>query len=101
VYLFKPPGAEELKISEEEKKAREQADWKKAAEAAPRPGPDAESPPDSQGRPADDHNGKAPADGKGGKAGRGDRPDRDPAAKAERPVTVPAPAGSPDRGKRP
>jgi multidrug efflux pump subunit AcrA (membrane-fusion protein) len=104
VYLFKPPGAEELKISEEEKKAREQADWKKAAEAAPRPGPngpDAESPPNGKGRPADDHNGKAPANGKGSKAGRGDRPDRDPAAKAERPPTPPGPAGPAERGQQP
>jgi len=127
VYLFKPPGAEELKISEEEKKAREQADWKKAAEAAPRPGPngpDAESPPNAtlrssdasslrstsgKGRPGDDYNGKAPANGKGSKAGDGDRRTRPP-AKAERPALAPAPgpvrppvlgAGSPERGQQP
>jgi HlyD family secretion protein len=103
VYLFKPPGAEELRISEDEKKAREEADWKKAAEAAPQSGPngpDAGSPPNGKGRPGDDPNGKAPANGKGTKAG-GRRGDTRPPARAERPVTAPAPAGSPDRGQRP
>jgi len=103
VYLFKPPGAEELRISEDEKKAREEADWKKAAEAAPHPGPngpDAESPPNGKGRPDDNDNGKAPANGKGSKAGGGERRTRPP-AKAERPVPAPGPAGSPERGKRP
>jgi len=102
VYLFKPPGAEELKISEEEKKAREQADWKKAAEAAPRPGPngpDAESPPNATLRSSDASSLRSTS-GKGSKAGDGDRRTRPP-AKAERPVTAPAPAGSPERGKRP
>ena len=103
VYLFKPPGAEELRISEEEKKAREQADWKKAAESLPRAGPPdlgPPAPPDSQGRPDDDRDGKAPADGKGSKAG-GRRGDTRPPAKADRPPTPPGPAGPAERGRRP
>lgn len=103
VYLFKPPGAEELRISEEEKKTREEADWKKAAQAAPRPGPngpDADSPPNGNGRPDDNRDGKAPADGKEGKAGSR-RGDTRPPAKADRPPTPPSPAGPAEQGQRP
>jgi HlyD family secretion protein len=103
VYLFKPPGAAELKVSEEEKKAREEADWKKAAETPPHAGPPdlgPPAPPDSKGRPDDNRDGKAPADGKGSRAG-GRRGDTRPPAKADRPPTPPGPAGPAERGPRP
>jgi hypothetical protein len=74
VYLFKPSGAEELKVTEEEKKAVQEADWKKAAENAARMRPATPEPPD--GPP----NGKGRSGGKGGKSGGSDRSGRSPAA---------------------
>jgi HlyD family secretion protein len=103
VYLFKPPGAEELKVSAEEKKALEEADWKKASENAPRIKPPAIEPPD--GPP----NGKARPGGKGGRSSAGDgerggdRGDRPRTPRAEKPVTSPAapgPTAPAERGKR-
>lgn len=81
VYLFKPPGAEELKVTEEEKKARQESDWKKAAEDAARIKPPAIEPPDTP--PGD----KGRSNGKDERPG-GDRPGRTP--KAEKPAASPA-----------
>jgi len=97
VYLFKPPGAEELKVTEEEKKALQEADWKKAAENAARIKPAALEPPDG---PPDNGNGKGRSGGKGGKSGGGDRPSRSPRAEAPAaapgaPAAAAAPAASP------
>ena len=91
VYLFKPTGAEELKVTEEEKKANQEADWKKAAENAARIKPAALEPPD--GPPG---NGKGQPGGKGGKPpadsdrsrSDGDRSGRTP--RAEKPAASPA-----------
>ena len=95
VYLFKPPGAEELKVTEEEKKALQEADWKKAAENAARIRPTAVEPPD--GPP---ENGKGRSGGKGGKSEGGDRPPRSP--RAEAPVAAPgAPAAAAAPGAPP
>ena len=103
VYLFKPPGAEELKVSEEEKKALQEADWKKASENAARIKPAAvespDGPPNGKGRPGG-KGGRPPAgDGERG----GDRSDRPRTPKAEKPVASPAspdPAAPAERGKR-
>jgi HlyD family secretion protein len=103
VYLFKPTGAEELKVSEEEKKALQEADWKKASENAARIKPPALEPPDEP------PNGKGRSGGKGGRppAGDGerggDRGDRPRTPKAEKPVAspaAPAPAAPAEKGKR-
>jgi HlyD family secretion protein len=103
VYLFKPTGAEELKVSEEEKKALQEADWKKASENAARIKPPALEPPDEP------RNGKGRPGGKGGRppAGDGerggDRGDRPRTPKAEKPVAspaAPAPAAPAEKGNR-
>jgi HlyD family secretion protein len=101
VYLFKPPGAEELKVSEEEKKTLQEADWKKASENAARIKPPAletpDGPPDGKARPGG-KGGRSP-DGERG----GDRGDRPRTPKAEKPVTspaAPAPATPAEGGKR-
>jgi len=103
VYLFKPPGAEELKVSEEEKKALQEADWKKASENAARIKPAAvespDEPPNGKGRPGG-KGGRPPAgDGERG----GDRSDRPRTPKAEKPVASPAspaPAAPAEKGNR-
>jgi HlyD family secretion protein len=101
VYLFKPPGAEELKVSEEEKKALQEADWKKASEKAARTKPPAieptDGPPDGKARPGG-KGGRSP-DGERG----GDRGERPRTPKAEKPVAspaAPAPATPAERGER-
>ena len=103
VYLFKPTGAEELKVSEEEKKALQEADWKKASENAARIKPPTLEPPDEP------PNGKGRSGGKGGRppAGDGerggDRSDRPRTPKAEKPVdspASPAPAAPAEKGNR-
>ncbi|MCX5653120.1 MAG: hypothetical protein NTY65_00495, partial [Planctomycetota bacterium] len=103
VYLFKPPGAEELKVSDEEKKANEEADWKKASENAARIEPPAVESPDEPPNSKDRSSGKGgrPPAGDGERGGdRGDRP-RTP--KAEKPVASPASPASAapvEKGKR-
>jgi HlyD family secretion protein len=91
VYLFKPPGAEELKVTEEEKKANQEADWKKAAENAARIKPAAleppDGPPDNGKDRSGDKGGKPPADSDRSRSG-GDRSGRTP--RAEKPAASPA-----------
>ncbi|MCX5684506.1 MAG: hypothetical protein NT049_12580, partial [Planctomycetota bacterium] len=99
VYLFKPPGAEELKISEAEKKAQQESDWKKASENAARIKPPALEPLDGppNGPPGD----KARSGGKGGDRGdRGDRPRTPKAEKAAASPATPGPAVPAEQGKR-
>ena len=93
VYLFKPPGAEELKISEAEKKAQQESDWKKASENAARIKPPVLEPPD--GPPG----GKVRPGGKGG-GDRGDRPRTPKAEKAAASPAAPGPSVPAEQGKR-
>ncbi|MBM4017461.1 MAG: efflux RND transporter periplasmic adaptor subunit [Planctomycetes bacterium] len=97
VYLYKPAGAEELKVSEEEKKARQEAEWKKAAQDAARLGPPAapeETPAADRGRSADDPGVKGPSNSGGRPSGR-------TSSKGERgPPSAPG-ARPADRGDRP
>lgn len=74
VYLYKPAGVEELKVSDEEKKSRQEAEWKKAAAARK---PPADGDPDN-GAPEN------------GRSGRGDRPGRDNGEKPARDGGKPA-----------
>ena len=70
VYLFKPAGAEELKVSEEEQRAaQQQADWKAAERAASMPAPAAEtaSPPTVQ--PPRERSDRSSGDGDGKRGG--------------------------------
>ncbi|MCX5656561.1 MAG: hypothetical protein NTY65_18140, partial [Planctomycetota bacterium] len=114
VYLFKPSGAEELKVTEEEKKANQEADWKKAAENAARIKPAALEPPDGPpGNGKDrsgDKGGKPPVDSdrsrsggdRSGRAPRTEKPAASPAAPtaAVPAAAAPAVAAPAERGKR-
>jgi multidrug resistance efflux pump len=67
VYLFKPPGAEELKVSEEEQRAtQKQTDWK-AAERAAVPAAETAAPP--KVRPPRERSDKSSGDGDGKRGG--------------------------------
>jgi HlyD family secretion protein len=109
VYLFKPPGAEELKVTEEEKKALQEADWKKAAEDAARMKPailePPEGPPDNGKGRSGDKGGNSPVDSDRPRSG-GDRSGRTPKAEkaaaspAAPPGAAPAAAAPAERGKQ-
>jgi RND family efflux transporter MFP subunit len=70
VYLFKPAGAEELKVSEEEQRAaQQQADWKAAEKAAAPPVPAAETASPSTVQPPRERSDRSSGDGDGKRRG--------------------------------